>query len=88
MGNVAKTLKITLLRMSQRDTQNAASIAADIAMKLAAADTDAEFFTARQSLGEVNTAFRSEYVMIASILTSGNITVATRKIARRVLIDD
>jgi hypothetical protein len=59
MGSVAKTLKIPLLRMSQRDTQNAANIAADIEMKLAAADTDTEFFTARRNTGEANTALRS-----------------------------
>jgi hypothetical protein len=87
MGNVAKTLKILLLRMSQRDTQNAASIAVEITMKLAAADTDTEFFTALQSPGEVNTAFRSVYVMRASIFASGNITVATRKMVSRDLID-
>ncbi|MDR3165203.1 MAG: hypothetical protein LBU13_06460 [Synergistaceae bacterium] len=88
MGNAAKILKIPLLRMLHLDTQNTASIAADIAMKLAMADADTEFFTARQNLGEVNTTFRSEYVMIVSILANGNITVAARKMMSRVFIDD
>ncbi|MDR0764818.1 MAG: hypothetical protein LBE65_04420 [Synergistaceae bacterium] len=87
MGNAAITLKMRLLRISQRDTQNAASIAVEIAMKLAAADTDTEFFTARQSLGEVNTAPRSEYVTRASIFANGNITATTRKTVSRDLID-
>jgi hypothetical protein len=87
MGNAAKTLKILLLRISQRDTQNAASIAVEITIKLAADDTDTEFFTALQSLGEANTAFMSEYVMRVSIFANGNITVATRKTASRDLIE-
>jgi hypothetical protein len=86
MGNMAKILKILLLRMLQRDTQNAASIADDIEMKLAADDTDTEFLTARRSTGEVKTAFRSEYVMKASIFANGNTTDATRKMVSRVFI--
>jgi hypothetical protein len=87
IGSAAKTPKSLLRRILQRDTQNAASSAVDIEMKLAAADTDTEFFAALHSLGEAKTALMSECVMKAIILASGSITAAVRKIMSRILAE-